>query len=73
VKVFRHPETNRTFDPPPGFDYPQLPAVNTEFGQMTFWKPTWRERLRVLFGWPVRLTVAGFVHPPVYLDTENLE
>jgi hypothetical protein len=73
MKNIRHPETNRTFDPPADFDYPPLPVVNTEYGLMTFWRPTWRDRFRILFGQPVRLTLAGFVHPPVFVDTEDLE
>lgn len=36
----------------------------------SYWTGTWRERLAILFGRPVRLCVVGQSHPPVHLDTE---
>jgi hypothetical protein len=35
----------------------------------SYWSLTWRERLSVLFGRPIRLCVLGWPHPPVMLDT----
>lgn len=35
----------------------------------SYWRTTWRERLAILFGRPVRLVVTG-MHPPVHIDTE---
>lgn len=37
----------------------------------SYWTATWRERLAILFGRPVRLCVASMAHPPVHLDTEH--
>ncbi len=34
------------------------------------WRPTWKERLAILFGRQVRLSLVGSAHPPVMLDTE---
>lgn len=35
----------------------------------SYWSLSWRERLQVLFGRPVRLCVLSAGHPPVMLDT----
>ena len=35
----------------------------------SYWSLSWRERLAILFGRPVRLCVLGWPHPPVALDT----
>lgn len=35
---------------------------------MSCWRPTWRERLWLLFGGVVRLWVVGDGHPPVMLE-----
>ena len=74
MKAIRHPETTRTLDPPPDFEHPcsSLPIVNTEYGMMSFWQPTWKDRVRILIGKPIRLCVAGSGHPPVFLDTEDM-
>jgi hypothetical protein len=51
-----------------------LPVVVEREGNhllfFSYWRGTWRERLAVLFGRPVRLCVTGNAHPPVHLDTE---
>lgn len=47
--------------------------IEREGSQMLFysyWQATWRERLAVFLGRPVRLCVTGQAHPPVHLDTE---
>lgn len=47
-----------------------LPVVETEDPYFySYWSLTWRERLSVLIGRPVRLCIAGRAHPPVMLDT----
>jgi hypothetical protein len=35
----------------------------------SYWETTWRERLQILFGRPLRLNIVGH-HPPVNIDTE---
>lgn len=37
------------------------------------WRPTWRERLRLLFGGTVGLFVAGRGHPPVSLEVRGAD
>lgn len=47
-----------------------LPVIKTEDPYFySYWATTWRERLAILFGRPVRLCVASTAHPPVSLDT----
>lgn len=47
-----------------------LPVAYGDGCISSYWSPTWRERLAILMGRPVRLTVAGLGHPPVMLDVE---
>ena len=46
-----------------------LPIVKTDDCYFSYWQPSWKERLSVLFGKPVRLAVFSHGHPPVGLDT----
>lgn len=47
-----------------------LPVIQTEDPYFySYWRASWRERLAVLFGRPVRLCIAGQAHPPVSIDT----
>jgi hypothetical protein len=46
----------------------QVDAGLPEF--YSYWRATWRERLAIFFGRPVRLCVVGQAHPPVHIDTE---
>lgn len=48
-----------------------LPIAVGDGFMCSFWKPTRRERLAILFGRSIRLGVSGVSHPPVWLDTEN--
>lgn len=48
-----------------------LPVCFQDGEFYSYWKTTWRERLAILFGRPVRLCVASAAHPPVHLDTES--
>lgn len=43
--------------------YLQLPAHQSENRVTTCWFPTWRERLRLIFGAPVWLQVLNFGEP----------
>jgi hypothetical protein len=38
---------------------------------MSWWKPTWQERVRLFFGAPVRVQVGYCSHGPLHLDTES--
>lgn len=47
-----------------------LPVVQTEGPYFfSYWKTTWRDRLAILIGRPVRMCVASRLHPPIMLDT----
>lgn len=46
-----------------------LPVHYSDGVFYSYWKVTWRERLAVLFGRPVRLSLVAGRHPPVMLDT----
>jgi hypothetical protein len=37
---------------------------------MAMWHPTWRERLRVAFGAPIRVLLNYSLHGPLHVDTE---
>lgn len=39
---------------------------------ITQWKPTWVDRLRILFGKPIRVSVVGNIQPTLALDTKNI-
>lgn len=72
---FRHPTTNTTLEAPDDWDVEAngecigLPITQSGSTMFSFWRPTWRERLRLLFGGHIRLGVVGRGHPPVSLDT----
>lgn len=78
MKPYRHPETNCTFGQPADWDEAKdgtcsvLPVVISNGSIYSYWQPTWKERLQVLFGRPVRLAIFGTLQPPVMLDTERL-
>lgn len=40
-------------------------------GLISYWKASWKERILILFGRPVRFTLYGYSHPPIALDTEK--
>ncbi len=76
MQPVRHKNTNAILGSPPGWNETRhgpcigLPVIQTEDPYYySFWKTTWRERLAILFGRPVRLCVVGEAHPPVALDT----
>jgi hypothetical protein len=48
-----------------------LPVAMDDGNFYSYWRATWRERLAILFGTPIRLIVAGQAHPPVTLDTDH--
>lgn len=51
-----------------GICKPLYVAYDDDSRFYSYWKPTWRERIRVLYGFPVRLCVHSNGHPPVALD-----
>ncbi len=47
-----------------------LPVTKSDGVFYSWWKPSLRERLALLFGCNVRLCLTGVSHPPVILDTQ---
>jgi hypothetical protein len=48
-----------------------LSVVKADGVLYSYWRASWRERIRVLFTGKVRLCVASASHPPVMLDTDT--
>jgi hypothetical protein len=47
-----------------------LPVCKTDEPSFySYWGVDWPDRLKILFGRPIRLCVCGTGHPPVNLDT----
>ena len=64
--------TNMNLGAPRNWDEKQgtcvtLPVHHNEDGFYSWWTLTWGERLKVLFGKPIRLGVLADSHPPVSL------
>ena len=34
----------------------------------SFWKPSWKERIKILFGKPIQLSIVSVNQPPVALE-----
>ena len=75
MQPIRMPHTTRTIGAPRDWDEKLngpcigLPVTDSGGTMLSFWKPSWMQRLLVLAGRPVRLAVRGASHPPVWLDT----
>lgn len=78
MKPVKHPWTNRELGKPKDWDESRfgpcesLPVVEGDGIFYSYWETTWRDRVAILFGRPVRLCLTGRVHPPVMIDTEAL-
>lgn len=73
MRPTRFPQANRTLAPPQGMDNCEPLSVYTD-GEFCIsrWKPTWRERLAMLFGRPAWLwVVSGWTQPPVMVETRD--
>ena len=77
MKPVKTAATNQVLGAPGDWDEDRLGAclgLPVAYGDgfiASYWRPTWRERLAILVGRPIRLAVAGFGHPPVMLDVLN--
>lgn len=49
-----------------------LPVIRDYGLQYSYWSLTWKERISVLFGRPIRLCVRSTSHPPVWLEVKEL-
>lgn len=55
-----------------------LPVLKVTFndgvtGLISCWKPSWKDRLRLILGKPIYLALYSSVQPPVSVFTEDLE
>jgi hypothetical protein len=77
MKPCHKPHTTRVLMAPSAWDGDRhgtcvgLPVSDSEGVMYSYWQPTWRQRLQILVGRPVRLCVVGSQHPAVALDTED--
>ncbi|MEA2833480.1 MAG: hypothetical protein QOG66_1682 [Methylobacteriaceae bacterium] len=47
-----------------------IPIAAEDDACVAMWRPTWRERLRVAFGAPIRVLLNYSLHGPLHVDTE---
>jgi hypothetical protein len=74
VRPVTFPSANRTLTAPRGMEQicGPLPVYTDGEFCISRWRPTWRERLAVLFGSSVWLwVVSGQTQPPVSLETRD--
>jgi len=68
----KHPSINMKLEPPPGYggapEITDLYVYKEEGFICSWWGLTWKERLQILFGRPVRLSILSNSHPPVAID-----
>lgn len=72
------PQSNGTLQKPPTMTDEECSPLKvhralSHNAYISCWRPTWRERLAILFGSPVWLWVYGERHPPVALDTTTFK
>jgi len=76
MKPIRKQHTTRILGAPKGWDAAtqgecsELPITDSDGHMFSYWQPSWKDRVRILFGRTIRLVVIGYSHPPVALDTE---
>lgn len=72
---FKHPFTDTVLTAPQGWDEQadgtcmDLHVAAADGVMFSYWRPSWRERLSLIFGGHIRLGVFASGHPPVSLDT----
>lgn len=68
-------ETNNVLGAPPDWNEKVggpcvgLPVMQDQYGFWSFWQPTFRERLALIFGRKIALYIFGHAHPPIKLGT----
>lgn len=77
MKPIIRPHTTRLLVAPTGWNDEhhgrcvELPISDQDGIMYSYWKPTFKQRLLILFGQSLRLSVIGTTHPPVAIDTED--
>jgi hypothetical protein len=67
--------TNRVFSAPPTWSVEEngkceeLPVTAYDGVLYSYWSPSVKDRLKILFGKKIRLAIFSTVQPPVALDT----
>lgn len=64
--IYNHPDPNI-------LDLPvlQVQYSNGNIGLISCWKPSWKDRLRILFGKPIYAGLLSPVQPPIFISTKN--
>lgn len=68
MKAINFSESTTTFG---GDNYLDLPAIYTNGRIISCWKPSFIERIKILFGQNIWLHIKGSTQPPVLLDVNN--
>jgi hypothetical protein len=74
VKAIDTQLTNLVLGQPPDWNVEKygkcvgLPVCDSDGMLFSWWRTTWKERLLILLGRPVRLCLVSRKHPPVSLD-----
>lgn len=75
MKAIRRQETNRIITQLGSWDdeqpFPDIPVVEYEGVIHSYWRPSLWERVKILFGCPVRVCIASEYQPPIILDVEK--
>ncbi|RTL04968.1 hypothetical protein EKK58_09175 [Candidatus Dependentiae bacterium] len=77
MKAVMTPHTNAVYGKPKGWDdskgmkCTELPVCVAQGIIFSWWKPTFKERIKLAFGVKIRLAIVGGVHPPVAVDATN--
>lgn len=74
MKPVNFKESNLTLKRPPSMtdaECAPLHIYQSMAGMVSCWRPTWRERLAILFGAPLWLWVLSERHPPVAVEIHN--
>ena len=73
MKATKFEQANRIFTKPTGMSDDEcisLPAFSDETHLISRWRPSFKERIVILFGGKVWLWIAGQSQPPVALETK---
>ncbi len=77
MKPITRSHTNKIFNKPVNWNSKNygicdsLPVSDYQGVLYSYWKPSWKEKFKILFGYPIRLSIASSIQPPVFLDVEK--
>jgi hypothetical protein len=76
LKPISSPHTTRILGAPSNWDESKgecqsLPISDSKGVMYSYWRLSFKERVLILFGRPIRLAVVGTSHPPVWVDTDR--